>query len=372
MVAPQRSKNIPISGPILQEKTREIVELLGDKLGSFKASNGWLEKFRTRHNISHRIISGESSSVDVITVDDWIQRIPKIIDGHDLKDIFNCDETGLFFKAMPDKSLTLNKEECKGGKKLKERYTILLYVNSTGEEKLKPLVIGKSLKPRCFNNLNRVVIEFKLQYFPPNTTSKLQPLDQGVIHTFKTHYRKYLVKYIIERCTTVQTPNDEITPLDAIYWIDAARKAVTDTTIRNTFRAAGFTDKQHNDTTAATSPTDSTEPIDDEQYNNLKILNDLLQHITIGGQIMTAADFVDIDNDTPVSNERFDNLIIYQQKPPKITEAMEMIRKLHLLATTQQPQLHQLINELESKLTEVYVNSKTRRQTTIEDFFVQN
>ncbi|CAF1502617.1 unnamed protein product [Didymodactylos carnosus] len=162
------------------------------------------------------------------------------------------------------------KEECNGGKKSKERYTILLCVNSTGEEKLKPLVIGKSLKPRCFKNLNvnkfpmdwrankracmniklfsewlsslnvsiknqkRKVILFidnapchpvdielsniKFRYFPPNTTSKLQPLDQDVIHTFKTNYRKYLVKYITARCTTAQTPNDiKITPLDAIY-----------------------------------------------------------------------------------------------------------------------------------------------------------
>ncbi|CAF4522183.1 unnamed protein product, partial [Didymodactylos carnosus] len=153
----------------------------------------------------------------------------------------------------------------------------------------------------------------KLQYFPPNTTSKLQPLHQDVIHTFKTHYRKYLVKYIIARCTIAQTSNDiKITPLDAIYWIDAAWKAVTDTTIRNTFRATGFTDIQHNDTTVATSddpaisPTGNTEPIDDEQYNNLKILNDLLLHITSSGQTMNAADFVDIDNDTPVFNEWFD------------------------------------------------------------------
>ena len=45
----QRSENIPIYGPILQQKAREISELLGDNLGSFKGSNGWLERFRTRH-----------------------------------------------------------------------------------------------------------------------------------------------------------------------------------------------------------------------------------------------------------------------------------------------------------------------------------
>ncbi|CAF3615439.1 unnamed protein product, partial [Rotaria sordida] len=58
--------------------------------------------------------------------------------------------------------------------------------------------------------------------------------------------------------------------------------------------------------------------------------------------------------------------------PPKITEAMEMTQKLRLLATTQYPQLHKLISELESKLTDVYIDSKKQKQTTIENFFKQN
>ena len=73
----QRAKRVPISGPILQKKARDIAESLGDQFGSFKESNGWLEKFRTRRNISYHVISSENSSANVQTVDDWIQRLPK-------------------------------------------------------------------------------------------------------------------------------------------------------------------------------------------------------------------------------------------------------------------------------------------------------
>jgi hypothetical protein len=40
----QRAKNLPISGPILQEKARQIATQIDEKT-KFTASNGWLEKF---------------------------------------------------------------------------------------------------------------------------------------------------------------------------------------------------------------------------------------------------------------------------------------------------------------------------------------
>ena len=140
----QRGKNIPINGPVLQEYAREIGKQLygSDK---FKASNGWLEKFRTRYNINFRVISGESRAVNQNTIDDWKSRLLSIIEHYDPADIFNCDETGLFYKLMPDKSLTVDKNDCKGGKKSKERITVMLCTNWSGEEKLKPVVIGKSI-----------------------------------------------------------------------------------------------------------------------------------------------------------------------------------------------------------------------------------
>lgn len=146
----QRAKNLPISGPILQERARQIsMEFCGNV--EFKASNGWLDKFKSRHGISYRAICGESAGVNFITTNEWINRLPSIIDGYDRSNIFNADETSLFFKALPNKSYVLNKEECKGGKHSKERFTVLLCSNWSGNEKLKPLVIGKTIFSYNYN-----------------------------------------------------------------------------------------------------------------------------------------------------------------------------------------------------------------------------
>jgi hypothetical protein len=37
----------------------------------------------------------------------------------------------------------------------------------------------------------------KIAWFPANATSVLQPMDMGVIHTFKSHYRQFLMQFFI-------------------------------------------------------------------------------------------------------------------------------------------------------------------------------
>ena len=55
------SKNIPVSGPILQQKACAVAGQMG--MGQeFKASNGWLEKFKIRYNIKRMTVSGEGNT----------------------------------------------------------------------------------------------------------------------------------------------------------------------------------------------------------------------------------------------------------------------------------------------------------------------
>ena len=63
------------------------------------------------------------------------------------------DETGQFFRALPNKSLTEASRNCTGGKKSEERLTCALFVNANGDKE-KPIIISKSTNPRCFREIS--------------------------------------------------------------------------------------------------------------------------------------------------------------------------------------------------------------------------
>jgi hypothetical protein len=67
-----RDKNMPVSGPILREEAEEFAKELGHS--EFKASTGWLEKFKSRNGVSHKVLSGESAAVSDIDCDYWRKR----------------------------------------------------------------------------------------------------------------------------------------------------------------------------------------------------------------------------------------------------------------------------------------------------------
>ncbi|XP_046391623.1 tigger transposable element-derived protein 6-like [Ischnura elegans] len=134
-----RSANIPLSGSILQDRAKTIALKLG--IDDFHSSNGWLSRFKRRWNLTTLRVCGEEAAVDVAVVEEWKKNLPSLVAGYDPKDIFNADESGFFYNLLPDSTLATKGEICHGGKRSKERLTVLFCTNSDGSEKLKPFVI---------------------------------------------------------------------------------------------------------------------------------------------------------------------------------------------------------------------------------------
>ena len=276
---------IPISAAFIQSSALKFAEHIGEK--NFKASNGWLQKLKKKYNIKHVMISGESASADQDGANNFVNHIEEITEGYQDDEIFNLDETGLFWRALPDKTLTTNKNRIKGRKLQKERLTILFLVNKLGEKK-EAVIIGKIKNPRalkgkknehlgikytvnknawvtkpffqeylfqinqqlqlsnkkillfldnCSSHVPQDFSNIKLQFLPPNTTSLIQPLDQGIIHSFKSNYRKYLMNFILSDIDgNFNQKIKSYNIFDAIQNISLAWKNVSVQTIQNCFR----------------------------------------------------------------------------------------------------------------------------------------
>lgn len=47
-----------------------------------------------------------------IYVKNWKEELKTMLKDYNPKNIFNADETGLYYQCLPDKTLTLKKEKC--------------------------------------------------------------------------------------------------------------------------------------------------------------------------------------------------------------------------------------------------------------------
>lgn len=294
------ASGIYVNGPLLIEEAMNIKKSLNrPELESFKASNGWLDKWKLSYGIKEKQISGESLEVSTTTIESWIERIQELCKGYDDKDILNMDESGCFFKALPTKGFALKGKKSKGGKKSKQRMTVAFFVSADGGKVGKPIVIWKSKTPRCFKKaiaadtlskimyfsdqkswmqveimekiletLNnqmvkekRKVILFldnatvhppslvdkysniKVVFLPKNTTSRLQPLDAGIIQSFKSKYRMKLMRFVIARTKEDVLASEiakQVDVLQAIEWVAKAWEEVSTNTIKNCFKKCGF------------------------------------------------------------------------------------------------------------------------------------
>ncbi|CAG0882904.1 unnamed protein product [Darwinula stevensoni] len=99
-----RACNIVLDGNTIRQKAAELAKVLG--IDNLVCSSGWLSRFKDRHGIVFKKVCGEAGSVPDEIVNKWKNgTLKSIIGSHRPEDIFNADETSLFFKLTPEKTM---------------------------------------------------------------------------------------------------------------------------------------------------------------------------------------------------------------------------------------------------------------------------
>ncbi|XP_022865448.1 CENP-B homolog protein 2-like, partial [Olea europaea var. sylvestris] len=309
-----------MSEKLSKEKQKSFCKkMYGETNLEFSFSSGWLERFNARYGIKSYRRFGESGSLIMENIENALPGIQSKLDQFQLKDIYNMDETGLFYRLEADHSLATKQLE--GCKKDKKRITVVVCCNGDGSDKVPLWVIGKYANPRCFknenmNNLNckyrsnkkawmtgllfqdfvgwfdkrmngrKVLLivdncpthpkvveglrNVELFFLLPNTTSKIQPCDARIIRAFKAHYRRRFYSSILQGLE-VEAPNPEkINILNSINFANMARNFdVKATTIANCFRHCKIRSEENN----------SPEPEVGKLDEGIQGLNDVLSNL---------------------------------------------------------------------------------------------
>ncbi|XP_037803619.1 tigger transposable element-derived protein 6-like [Penaeus monodon] len=97
------------------------------------------------------------------------------------------------------------------------------------------LIIDNCPTHPTLSNLTNV----QLVFLPPNTTSILQPMDQGVIRSLRAYYRGKAVR-LISRALEEKKPCPKISILQGMKLLADSWELVAKETIINCFRKAGI------------------------------------------------------------------------------------------------------------------------------------
>ena len=259
----------------------------------------FIHRWTKRYGIVNKAICGsKESAAPNDELETWKETVllPTLA-RYSPNDIYNGDETALFYKSLPHRTYCFGGDKPAGSAKRKDRLTLLIITNMDGSDHRKLSVIGKSKTPRCLQKKYKMQVKdmsvdwyasknawmtgeihhqimsklnnemrlsnrhilyvcdnasshqvreyshIKFLMLPPNATSIMQPLDQGIILSAKRRYKKKLAERYLACVENNKDANSLLKALDIVQatnMIAASWRETSSTIIQNCFCKAGF------------------------------------------------------------------------------------------------------------------------------------
>ena len=126
-----RANNKELNNSTILQAAERIALRLGIEGGALNES--WVQRWRERHGIKYVRPHGESA--DCPDFSEWLVAIQPILVKYHLRDIYNMDETALFWRMSSGKTFVGPQEEkIRGRKANKSRVTLLVGCSMDGEK----------------------------------------------------------------------------------------------------------------------------------------------------------------------------------------------------------------------------------------------
>ena len=127
---------------------------------SRQVRNGFLVSKKKKKKYGTRSLSlqGEAASVDSATVEEYKAKFQDLLKEFNPSDIFNLDETGLFYKLLPNRTLC-SEAKAKGTKSTKERVSVVLCTSYTQVKSCPHLSLGRQQSQEAFRGLTWTRLE---------------------------------------------------------------------------------------------------------------------------------------------------------------------------------------------------------------------
>ena len=148
------------------------------------------------------------------------------------------------------------------------------------------------------HDLNGKYSNIQTIFLPLNTTSQIQLLDLGMIHNFKIHCRKLLLRFVLSKIDDINDTASQIVKsisvLMAIRWVAEAWDLLQEETIRKCFTKSGITGSGFS---VVHQLYEDEDPFDDVEAQ--KELHELLDRISSSDTKCPVEEYIDGEGDVP-------------------------------------------------------------------------